>query len=142
MVLVGPGGPEGPTPGERRHAANRIIRRYSWLAASSGGATALAGVVPGLGTAVAALGGGLADTPVCMKLQVNLCICLAAVFGYDVASEDMRHLAYLIAAASAVDHVLKGTVNVLSLGPYCGNHQPQKNHQDQQPLIHYFPSTH
>ena len=47
------GGPKGPTPEDRRRAADRIIRRYSRLAAMSGGSTALAGVIPGLGTALA-----------------------------------------------------------------------------------------
>ena len=102
-----------PTPKDRRRAADRIIRRYSRLAASVGGGTALVGVVPGLGTVLATLGGGLADTAVCMKLQVNMCMCLAAVYGYDITSEDTRHLVYLIAATGAVEHVgVKGTVRV------------------------------
>ena len=38
-------------------AAKRIVDRYAKLAATSGGATALTGIIPGLGTAVAMLGG-------------------------------------------------------------------------------------
>ena len=107
------GAPDEPTPRDRRRAADRIIRRYSRLAASFGGATALAGVVPGLGTALATLAGGLADTAACMKLQVDMCMCLAAVFGYDITSEDTRHLVYLIAATGAVERAgVKGTVHV------------------------------
>ena len=109
----GSGARDEPTRRARRRAAEKIIRRYSWLAATSGGATALAGIVPGLGTVVATLGGGLADTAVCMKLQVNMCMCLAAVFGYDITSEDTRHLVYLIAATGAVGHAgVEGTVQV------------------------------
>ena len=105
--------PEEPTPRARRRAADRIIRRYGRLAATSGGATALAGIVPGLGTAVATLGGGLADTAVCMKLQVNMCMCLAAVYGYEITSEDTRHLVYLIAATGAAERAgVTGTMRV------------------------------
>ena len=53
-----------------------------------GGATALPGIIPGLGTAVAMVGGATADSLVGMKLQVDMCMCLAAVFKYDITSED------------------------------------------------------
>ena len=107
-----------PSPRDRRRAADRIIRRYSRLAASVGGATALAGVVPGVGTAVAALGGGLADTAACMKLQVDMCMCLAAVFSYDITLEDNRHLVYLIAAFGALQRA--GLNGAASLGSKAG----------------------
>ena len=102
----GSGEPEEPAPRARRRAADRIVRRYSRLAATSGGATALTSVVPGLGTAVATLGGGLADTALCMNLQVNMCMCLAAVFGYNIKCEDTRHLVFLIAATGTVERAV------------------------------------
>ena len=67
-----------------------------------GGATALPGIIPGLGTAVAMVGGATADSLVCMKLQVDMCMCLAAAFKYDITSEDGKHLAFLIAATGSV----------------------------------------
>lgn len=85
-------------------AADAIIKRHAKLAAIVGGTTALPGVVPGVGTAIAMLGGGVADVGVCMKMQVDMCMCLAAVFDYDVASEDVRHLAFLIAVFGALQH--------------------------------------
>ena len=45
----------------RELVANKIIQNYSYMAAFSGGVTALAGVVPGLGTVVASSGGATAD---------------------------------------------------------------------------------
>jgi hypothetical protein len=83
--------------------ADKIIARYARLAAMSGGATSLTGVVPGLGTALAVLGGGLADTAVCMKLQVDMTCCLAEAFGYDLNKQDARDLAFLIAAGGALE---------------------------------------
>lgn len=48
---------------------DKIIERYSKMAAATGGATSLAGVIPGIGTAVAMVGGGVADVSLCMKLS-------------------------------------------------------------------------
>ena len=83
-------------------AASKIVGRYSRLAMMVGGATALPGIIPGLGTAVAMVGGATADSLVCMKLQVDMCMCLAAAFKYDITSEDGKHLAFLIAATGSV----------------------------------------
>ena len=101
-----------PRKGERPEDYNRrvapvvgdaIVSRYSKLAATSGGVTALAGIIPGIGTLVSALGGGLADTVVCMKLQVDMCFCLAEAFGWDLDTEDARHLSFLIAAGGTLE---------------------------------------
>jgi len=95
-----------PKDSHERHqerVADKIIARYAKLSAMSGGATALTGVVPGLGTALAALGGGMADTAVCMKLQVDMACCLAEAFDYDLNKQDARDLAFLIAAGGALE---------------------------------------
>jgi hypothetical protein len=84
--------------------ADHLVSRYARYAATSGGVTALAGVVPGLGTALAAIGGATTDLAVCMKLQVDLCLCLAETFGHDVLEPDAQHLAFLIAAGGALEH--------------------------------------
>ncbi len=83
-------------------AADKIIGRYSRLAAMVGTASGLPGIIPGLGTAVAMVGGAATDSLVCMKLQVDMCMCLAAAFKYDITSEDGKHLAFLIAATGTV----------------------------------------
>jgi hypothetical protein len=103
---------ESHSPGEnstryQEQVADKIIARYARLAALSGGATALTGVVPGLGTAVSALGGGLADTAICMKLQVDMTCCLAEAFGYDLNRQDVRDLAFLIAVGGALEEAGK-----------------------------------
>lgn len=83
--------------------AKKIISRYSKMSATSGGVTALAGVIPGLGTAVAMVGGGLTDATIGMKFQVDMCMCLADAFGWDLTSEDARQLAFMIAAGGSLE---------------------------------------
>ena len=95
-----------PNDSEWEHqlrAAKKVIRRYSQAAGMVGGASGLSGVIPGLGTAVAVVGGATADTALCMKFQVDMCMCLASVFGYDIRSEDARHLVFLIAATGSLE---------------------------------------
>lgn len=83
--------------------ADKIISRYSKISAMVGGATALTSIIPGLGTILAATGGATADAVTCMKLQVDMCMCLAETFGYDVTSEDARHLSFLIAGGGTLE---------------------------------------
>lgn len=83
--------------------AKKIISRYAKMSATSGGVTALAGVIPGLGTAVSMVGGGLTDATIGMKFQVDMCMCLAETFGWDITSEDARQLAFIIAAGGSLE---------------------------------------
>lgn len=96
--------PNDPEWQHQLRAADAIIKRYAKLTAMVGGAAALPGIIPGLGTAVAIGGGALTDVGVCLKLQADMCLCLASAFHYNIASEDVRHLAYLLAATGAVQH--------------------------------------
>jgi uncharacterized protein (DUF697 family) len=88
---------------ERQALADRIIGRYAKLAATSGATTGLVGVVPGIGTAAAILAGGSADIAISVKLQVDMCMCLADAYGHDLNSEDARHLAFIVAAGGALE---------------------------------------
>jgi hypothetical protein len=96
------GAPEGGSDDDDR-IADMIIDRYSKLAGLSGGVTGLAGVIPGVGTAIAALGGGLADTAICMKLQVDMCLCLSKVYRHDLPDIEAKDLALLLAAGTALE---------------------------------------
>ena len=91
--------------------ADKIIGRYSKLAMMMGAASALPGVIPGLGAAVAMVGGTTADSLVTMKLQVDMCMCLAAAFRYDITSEDGKQLAFLVAATGSVQRAGIGTAS-------------------------------
>ena len=68
--------------------AQKIIDRYSKISATSGAATSLTSIVPGLGTAVSIAAGGTMDVAISMKLQVDMVMCLAAAYDYDLNNED------------------------------------------------------
>lgn len=93
----------------RELVAKKIINRYAKLAATSGGATSLTSVVPGIGTAVSLVGGGAADVAITMKLQVDMTMCLAAAYGYDLTNEDARHLSFMIAGVGALEQLATTT---------------------------------
>lgn len=95
--------PNSSETAQQEMVADKIIERYAYLSAVSGGVTALAGVVPGVGTAVAMLGGTAADVVVTIKLQVDMSMCIAEAFGYDLNNEDARHLSFLIAAGGTLE---------------------------------------
>lgn len=84
---------------------DKIISRYSKLAATSGAATALPGVIPGIGTAVSAVGGGLADISVCMKLQIDMTMCLAVAINGKLSNEDAKHMSYIIALYGSLEQM-------------------------------------
>ena len=99
-----------PTDSEWDHkirVADKIIQRYSKYAMVVGAATGLPAVVPGLGTLVSAAGSAVTDAAVSMKLQVDMCMCLAQVFGNDVSTDDGRYLAFLVAATGSVQRDLE-----------------------------------
>ncbi len=83
--------------------ANKIIDRYSKLSAISGGTTSLAGVVPGIGTAVALTGGALADTALSVKFQVDMVMCLALLYKDSLSDEDAIHMSYIVALCGALE---------------------------------------
>jgi uncharacterized protein (DUF697 family) len=95
--------PDASDKDQAERIANHIISRYAKLAATSGGLTALSGVIPGIGTAIAMVGGGLTDAVVGMKLQVDMVMCLAEAFGHDLLEADAVHLSFLIAAGSSLE---------------------------------------
>lgn len=94
--------------------ADKIIARYCGLAGLSGASTGLIGAVPGLGTIAAASLGATTDIVASMKLQVDMCMCMAAAFGYDIDSEDAQHLTYLIALGGSLEHAGKPIVTKLA----------------------------
>ncbi|MEU0949111.1 hypothetical protein ABZ379_41510 [Streptomyces canus] len=90
---------------DKRRIAAKIIGRYSKMSAAAGAATAAPSVIPGVGTAVAILGGGAADVAVALKLQVDMCMCLVEVFETELSAEDKKHLAFTIALAGSVEQM-------------------------------------
>lgn len=87
----------------RLKVADTIIKRYAKLAAASGGATSLAGVIPGIGTALSITGGTLADVSLSVKFQVDMTMCLAMTLKGELTNEDAKHLSFIIALTGALE---------------------------------------
>ncbi|MFF7369378.1 EcsC family protein [Streptomyces tricolor] len=101
---------------DKRRIAAKIIGRYSKISAAAGAVTAAPGVIPGIGTAVAVVSGGVADTAAALKLQVDMCMCLVEVFEADLSDEDKKHLAFVLAlAGSAEQMAAKGGKAVMKI---------------------------
>ncbi len=88
-------------------AAKKIISNYSYYTAFSGGTTALSGVIPGLGTVIAASGGAIADAALCMKFQIEMTMAIASVYGHDILIEEEKRLCYIIAGLGTINEAAK-----------------------------------
>ncbi|WP_203390012.1 EcsC family protein [Chromobacterium violaceum] len=91
----------------RKLVIDKIISNYSYYAAFSGGATALTGVIPGLGTAISAFGGATADAALCMKYQIEMTMALAVAYGHDILLEEEKRLCLIIAGLGTVNEAAK-----------------------------------
>jgi uncharacterized protein (DUF697 family) len=95
--------------------ADHIVSNYSYYTAFTGGATALTGVVPGLGTVIASIGGAAADAAVSMKWEIEMVMALAAVYGRDITIEEERRVCFLIAGLGVLNNAAKkGSAEVSS----------------------------
>ncbi|WP_205043179.1 hypothetical protein [Rhodanobacter glycinis] len=91
----------------RRIASEKIISNYSYFAAFVGGTTALAGVIPGIGTAVAVTGGASADVVASMKFQIEMTMAISTVYGHDILMEEEKRICYVIAGLGAINEAAK-----------------------------------
>lgn len=91
----------------RRLAVEKIISNYSYFAAFSGGATALTGVIPGLGTAISSFGGATADAALCMKFQIEMVMAIASVHGHDILLEEEKRLCLVVAGLGTISEAAK-----------------------------------
>lgn len=87
----------------RAVASEDIIRHFSNRTAVSGGLAALPALIPGVGTLAALAGGALADVGLVLKFEVEMALTLSHLYGFDIAREEERNLAFLLAAVSTYD---------------------------------------
>jgi hypothetical protein len=87
--------------------AEKIISNYSYYAAFVGGATALTGVVPGLGTVIATFGGATADAALSMKYQIEMTMAIAVVYGHDITIEEEKRVCLIVAGLGAINQAAK-----------------------------------
>lgn len=88
-------------------AAKKIISNYSYFAAFAGGATALTGVIPGLGTAIAAFGGATADAALSMKYQIEMTMALASIYGHNILLEEEKRICLIVAGLGTISEAAK-----------------------------------
>lgn len=83
--------------------ALQIIQKYSNRSAFSGGAAALPGIIPGLGTWAAFAGGTLVDAALMLKYEVEMVQALAWLHGFDIREEQERQIALLMASVNTYE---------------------------------------
>lgn len=91
----------------RALVAKKIISNYSYYSAFAGGATALAGVIPGLGTAIAAFGGAITDAALSMKYQIEMTMALATVYGHNILLEEQKRICMIVAGLGTISEAAK-----------------------------------
>jgi uncharacterized protein (DUF697 family) len=87
--------------------AEHIISNYSYYTAFAGGASALTGVVPGIGTVIAAVGGATADAALTMKWEIEMVMALATVYGRDITIEEEKRVCFLVAGFGVLNEASK-----------------------------------
>lgn len=89
------------------YTADKIISNYSYYTAFVGGATGLAGVIPGLGTVLATFGGATADAALTMKYQIEMTMAIATVYSHDITLEEEKRLCLMVAGLGAINEAAK-----------------------------------
>jgi uncharacterized protein (DUF697 family) len=97
-----PGGDE-LDPDYLEDVSRLLISAYSGRAAIAGGVTAMPALLPGVGTAIAIVGGSLADVALMLKHEVELSLCLTHLYGHDIRDERERWLAFVLAGVSTYE---------------------------------------
>ncbi len=67
----------------------------------------MTGVVPGLGTVIATLGGATADTALTMKCQIEMVMALAVVYDHDIEKEEEQRICFVVAGLGAISETGK-----------------------------------
>lgn len=89
------------------YAAEKIISNYSYFTAFIGGATALTGVVPGLGTAISTFGGATADAALSMKYQIEMTMAIATIYGHDITDGEAQRICLIVAGLGTINEAAK-----------------------------------
>lgn len=87
----------------RELTAKELIRSYSNRAAIAGGATAVPALIPGLGSLAAGVAGTFAELAYLLKTEVELCLAMSHLYGFDIDDPKERQLAFLLASVGTYD---------------------------------------
>ena len=91
----------------RKLAAERVVAQRSNRAAFVGAASALVGIVPGLGTVLAVIGGATADAALSMKYQIEMVMEIATIYDHDIREEEARYVCLVVAGLGATSEAAK-----------------------------------
>lgn len=83
-----------------KRTAQLIIMHYSNLCAAGGGASALPGMIPFVGTIFSIFGAGALDAILALKFELEMTLALSHLGGFDISNPRERKIAFLLASAS------------------------------------------
>ena len=86
-----------------RAVGESLVKTYSTKSAISGGATALPAVLPGFGTLATLTGGTLVDMALMLKYEVEMCLALSWLYGFDIRRREERQIALLLASVNTYE---------------------------------------
>ena len=86
-----------------RRTSQLIIMHYSNLCAAGGGASALPGLIPGIGLIYSLLGTTAINAFLLLKFQLEMCLALTHLAGFDIDDPRERKIAFLVACAALED---------------------------------------
>ncbi|MEW5743185.1 MAG: EcsC family protein [Myxococcota bacterium] len=87
----------------RELTARELIRTYSNRAAIAGAATAVPALIPGVGSLAAGVAGTFAELAYLLKCEVELCLAMSHLYGFDIDEPKERQLAFLLASVGTYD---------------------------------------
>ena len=93
----------GSCKSDREAVAREVVKHYTTRAMWVGGAAGLPAVIPGWGTVVAAVGGGLAELALLLKFEVEMALALTHLYGFDIGQREERQLAFLLASVGTYE---------------------------------------
>jgi uncharacterized protein (DUF697 family) len=91
--------------------AEVIITYFANRTMYAGGLSSAPALIPFWGSAIALVGGGLADMTFCLKYEVEMVLSLSTLYGFDIRDDRERSLAFLIASVGTYEQ-LDGKSNI------------------------------
>lgn len=92
------------TPEHRElRTAQWIIHHYSNLTAAGGGASAIPGMIPGIGIVLSLFGAGALDAFLALKFEIEMTLALSHLAGFDITDAREHKIACLMACSALED---------------------------------------
>lgn len=89
--------------GDAGRACEAIIREQSNASALAGGLATMPGLVPGIGSVMAAYGGIVVQMVYVLKTETEMCLMMQSALGYDIRDPRERQLGLLLACVGTFE---------------------------------------